>query len=102
VQRWNLPEGWIISAPPAHPAVVSETDFIAVQNLRAPRGSPAPERRYLLAGLLRCGICERRLELYWVNNRAAYRCRHDHTARPRWIRAGQRTSTQARTGSWPI
>jgi hypothetical protein len=29
VQRWNLPEGWVISARPAHPAFVTEADFIA-------------------------------------------------------------------------
>jgi len=29
VQRWNLPEGWVISRHPAHPALVSEADFIA-------------------------------------------------------------------------
>ena len=39
VQRWNLPEGWVISARPAHPALVSEKDFIAVQGIRAARGS---------------------------------------------------------------
>ena len=29
VQRWNLPEGWVISRHPAHAALVSEADFIA-------------------------------------------------------------------------
>jgi site-specific DNA recombinase len=38
VQRWNLPEGWIISARPAHPAIVSEADFIAAQARAARRG----------------------------------------------------------------
>jgi site-specific DNA recombinase len=59
VQRWNLPEGWVISARPAHPALVSEADFIAAQDISAARG-PAPRadmavpqrRRYLLAGLV--------------------------------------------------
>jgi site-specific DNA recombinase len=80
VQRWNLPDGWVISARPAHPALVSETNFVAVQNIRAPRGSPDPDRCYRLAGLLRCGICGRRMESCWSNNRAAYRCRHGHTS----------------------
>ena len=31
VQRWNLPDGWVISRKPAHPALVSEADFIAAQ-----------------------------------------------------------------------
>ena len=84
---WNLPGGWVISARPAHPALVSEADFIAAQEISAARG-PAPtcgpaapqQRRYLLAGLLACGICGRRMESAWSNGKAAYRCRHGHTS----------------------
>ncbi|WP_211342761.1 recombinase family protein [Actinomadura pelletieri] len=84
VQRWNVPDGWVISARPAHPALVSEADFIAVQGIQTPRGTPVkPGRCYLLAGLLRCGICGRRVESCWANNRAAYRCRHGHTSASR-------------------
>jgi hypothetical protein len=87
VQRWNLPGGWVISARPAHPALVSEADFIAAQDISAARG-PAPAiapaapgtRRYLLAGLLACGTCGRRMESAWSNGKAAYRCRHGHTS----------------------
>jgi site-specific DNA recombinase len=46
VQRWNLPEGWVISKRPAHAALVSEADFIAAQDTAAP---PGPARRYLRA-----------------------------------------------------
>src|SRR5450755_68959 len=57
VQRWNLPDGWVISRKPAHPALISEADFIAAQGISATRG-PAPgigltapqKRRYLLVG----------------------------------------------------
>ena len=42
VQRWNLPDGWVISRRPAHPALVREADFIAVQDISAARG-PSPE-----------------------------------------------------------
>ncbi|WP_433177441.1 recombinase family protein [Actinoallomurus sp. CA-150999] len=80
VQRWNLPDGWVISARPVHPALVSEADFVAVQDIRTPRGNPDPDRCYQLAGLLRCGICRRRMESCWSNNQAAYRCRHGHTS----------------------
>jgi DNA invertase Pin-like site-specific DNA recombinase len=82
VQRWGLPDGWVISARPAHPALVSEEDFTAIQGIRAERdnGETASKRRYLLAGLLRCGICGRRLESCWANNRPAYRCRHGHSS----------------------
>ena len=86
VQRWNLPDGWVISRKPAHPALVSEADFIAAQDISAARG-PSPrgdligpqKRRYLLGGLLTCGVCGRRLESAWSNGKPAYRCRHGHT-----------------------
>jgi hypothetical protein len=84
VQRWNLPDGWVISNRPAHPALVSETDFIAAQSVNAAHG-PAPSdgpllRRYLLAGLLACGVCGRRMESAWSNGKPAYRCRHGRTS----------------------
>ena len=81
VHRWNLPEGWVISRKPAHPALVSEADFIAAQKATAPRGpAGSATRRYLLAGLLACGRCGRRLESAWSNGKPAYRCRHGHTS----------------------
>jgi site-specific DNA recombinase len=86
VQRWNLPDGWVISNRPAHPALVSEADYIAAQDVNAARG-PSPrtdpggpgKRRYLLAGLLACGMCGRRMESAWSNGKPAYRCRHGRT-----------------------
>jgi site-specific DNA recombinase len=86
VQRWNLPDGWVISRKPAHPALVSEADYIAAQDVSAARG-PSPQgdlagpgtRRYLLAGLLACGACGRRMESVWSHGKPAYRCRHGRT-----------------------
>jgi len=80
VQRWGLPDGWVISARPAHPALVSEEDFIAVQGIRAERGTADPGRCYKLGGILRCGICGRRAESCWSNGRPAYRCRHGYSS----------------------
>ena len=68
----------------------SEADFIAAQAISAARG-PAPganlaapqRRRYLLAGLLVCGGCGRRMESAWSNGKPAYRCRHGHTTASR-------------------
>jgi hypothetical protein len=62
-------------------------DFIAAQDISAARG-PAPQialdalvrRRYLLAGLLACAMCGRRMESAWSNGKPAYRCRHGHTS----------------------
>jgi len=96
VQRWNLPEGWVISKRPAHPALVSEADFIAAQDATAPRGPAGPAaRRYLLAGLVACGRCGRRLESAWSNDRPAYRCRHGYT-RPRPLTPAGTTSRERR------
>ncbi len=68
VQRWNLPEGWVISKHPA-------------QDTAAPRGRAGPAvRRYLLAGLIACGRCGRRLESAWSYGRPAYRCRHGYSS----------------------
>jgi site-specific DNA recombinase len=84
VQRWNLPEGWVISRHRAHSALVSEADFIAAQDAAAPRRLAGPAvRRYLLAGLLACGRCGRRLESAWSNGKPAYRCRHGHASAAR-------------------
>jgi site-specific DNA recombinase len=84
VQRWNLPEGWVISKHPAHVARVSEADFIAAQQIEVPRGPVGPAvRRYLLARLLACGRCGRRLESAWSNGRPAYRCRHGYSSATR-------------------
>jgi recombinase len=41
VQRWNLPDGWVLSRDPAHEALVSEADYIVAQGVGAARG-PAP------------------------------------------------------------
>jgi site-specific DNA recombinase len=82
--RWTIPAEWAISTLLAHPALVSEADFVAVQQIRAARvNDDGVVRRYLLAGLIRCGLCGRLMDAHWVNGRAGYRCRHGHSsARP--------------------
>ena len=52
--------------------------------MTAPRGPAGPAaRRYLLASLLACGQCGRRLESAWSNGKPAYRCRHGYTSATR-------------------
>jgi site-specific DNA recombinase len=82
--RRVIPAEWAISAALAHPALVAEADFVAVQQIRAARMTDdGVIRRYQLAGLIRCGPCGRLMDDHWVNGRAGYRCRHGHTsARP--------------------
>lgn len=55
-----------------------------MQGIRAAReGTSANGRKHLLAGILRCGTCGRRLESCWANSRPAYRCRHGHSTATR-------------------
>jgi hypothetical protein len=81
VLRWNPASDWIISAHIVHPPLVSEKDFVAVQAVRSTRPAADGQRRvYLLAGLMHCGLCGRRMDAHWVNRRPGYRCRHGHTS----------------------
>ena len=90
-QRWNPAQDWVISTRPAHPALVSEGDFVAVQAVRAARlPEDGTARTYRLAGLLTCGICGRRMDSHWVNDRPGCRCRHGHTSAATAVRPQER------------
>ena len=70
---------WAVSRTLSHPALVSEADFVAVQQCRAARRcKDGATRDYVLAGLVQCRLCGRRMDSHWVNGRAGYRCRHGH------------------------
>ncbi|HEU5469080.1 MAG TPA: recombinase family protein [Actinophytocola sp.] len=74
-------QDWVISKTRAHPALVSEDDFLAAQAINAtPTPADGTSRTYALVGLLRCGICSRRMDSHWVHDRPGYRCRHGHTS----------------------
>lgn len=75
----------VTSAKLAHTPLVDEATFSAVQGMRSTRRTAdGTARTYVLAGLLVCGTCGRRMDSHWTNQRAGYRCRHGHTsARPR-------------------
>ena len=101
VRRWNLPDGWVISHRPAHPALVSEDDFVAAQDINASCG-PVPQdepvlRRYLLAGLLACGLCGRRMESAWSNGKPRTGAGTGGPVRWRRTRPARRTPISART-----
>jgi site-specific DNA recombinase len=71
----------VISQQIAHPAIVSEDDFVAAQRVNAnPIPADGRTRTYLLVGLVRCGVCGRRMHSHWLRGRPAYRCRHGHTS----------------------
>ena len=81
VRRWNSRRDWVISKRIVHPPLVSEEDFISVEAIRAPRPTRDDKfRTYVLSGLMIYGVCLRRMDAYWVNGRAGYRCRHGHTS----------------------
>jgi hypothetical protein len=93
VRIWNRRADWVVHPERTHPALVSDEDFTAVQEITA-RATPedGQQRRYTLTGLLVCGAYGRRMSGHWVNGRAGYRCRHGHTSAqpatedaPRWV-----------------
>lgn len=81
LMRWNEEDRWIRSPEGTHEALVSSELFEAAQrrgmaNARpgTPRKARRTKRRYLLRGLLRCGICLRRMQGTWNHDRPHYRC----------------------------
>lgn len=71
---------WVRSPGLAHEPLISEELFEAARarraangrtTIRKPRRTPRP---YLLRGLLRCGLCERRMQGSWNHEQAYYRC----------------------------
>ncbi|WP_338597157.1 recombinase family protein [Saccharopolyspora sp. SCSIO 74807] len=98
LQGWSSPQQWVISSRPTHAALVSEADFVAVQHMRATRGAVSGSARvYLLAGLVRCGLCRRRMDSHWAHRRPGYRCRHGIPAPGTARRVSRRTSMSAKT-----
>ncbi|GAB3681673.1 hypothetical protein GCM10027597_27620 [Saccharopolyspora tripterygii] len=81
----NSVNDWEVSERLAHTPLVDEATFIAVQRVRAARPTQTGDtREYVLAGLVVCGECGRRMDAHWVHGRAGYRCRHGYTtATPR-------------------
>ncbi len=80
--RWNPADEWIYSGAPAHEPIVDDETFSRVQTLLASAGRRpdavktrrASRRNYVLAGLLHCGVCHRRMIGSFNNNRNNYRC----------------------------
>ncbi|MCR6487903.1 zinc ribbon domain-containing protein [Amycolatopsis sp. OK19-0408] len=54
---------------------------VTAQRIRAARlASDGRARRFALAGLIRCGVCDRRLDSHWNHGRPTYRCHHGYTS----------------------
>jgi hypothetical protein len=96
----SMPAGeWAVPARRAPPSLVTEEEFVAAQHVCATRPTRSGQRRqYLLSGLVRCGVCGRRMDSHWIHDRAGYRCRHGHSSsRPRTA-AGPKYVYLCRTG----
>lgn len=71
-RAWNPKSEWAVSTELAHPAIVSDGDFLTAQGITA-ISAPADEktRVYALTWLLLCAVCGRRLEGHWVYGNTA-------------------------------
>ena len=79
--RWNPPSEWIWSNEVTHPPLVPRELFDAAQAMFdrtkvAATRTPAPGRSYMLAGLMCCDVCGKRMQGQWNHGRAYYRCRY--------------------------
>jgi hypothetical protein len=78
---WNPRDQWEYSTRTVHPPLISETDFLAAQQITAlPQPDDGNHQRYRLTGLIICGLCGRRAEGHWAHGRARYRRRHGHAS----------------------
>ncbi|MCG8915545.1 zinc ribbon domain-containing protein [Actinokineospora sp. PR83] len=70
----------------AHEPSVDDATFTAVPGIGTAKNGET--RRHVLAGLVVCGVCDRRMDGHRVHGHAGYRCRHGYTsAGPRPARA---------------
>jgi site-specific DNA recombinase len=78
--RWNEPGQWIWSERPAHEPLIGVETFERAQAVRRARGASAERsprrtaRPYALRGVVRCGVCGRRMQGSWNNGAPYYRC----------------------------
>ena len=79
--RWNPRDQWVWSERQTHQALVNLEQFEAAQlvfqgsqraHVRRERTKRGP---YVLSGMMRCGICSRRMQGSWNHNQPYYRCR---------------------------
>ena len=79
--RWNDHDDWVWSEQQTHEAIVNVEQFDAAQlvfqgaqrsHVRRENTKRGP---YALSGMMRCGICNRRMQGSWNNDRPYYRCK---------------------------
>lgn len=67
-------EEWIV-VPQTHEGIIDREDFAAVQARLTAHGQNSGGAQYMLAGLVRCGICGGKMELTGSGARRYFRCR---------------------------
>lgn len=81
--RWNTRDKWIFSEQIVHEPIIDLKTFQQAQQITAAKGAGRKTRertrtqhRYVLRGLLHCGICERRMQGQKTRDQLFYRCRY--------------------------
>lgn len=81
--RWNTRDKWIFSEQIVHESIIDIETFQQAQEITAAKGAGRKTRertrtqhRYVLRGLLHCGICERRMQGQKTRDQLFYRCRY--------------------------
>ena len=79
-QTRNEQGKWIWSREPVHEPLIGTEVFEQVQALQRAKGSASERsprrtpRGYALRGIMRCGICGRKMQGSWNNGKPHYRC----------------------------
>jgi site-specific DNA recombinase len=81
--RWNDRDKWICSEQIVHEPIIDVETFQRAQEIAAAKGAGRTTRertrtqhRYVLRGLLHCGICGRRMQGQKSRDQLLYRCRY--------------------------
>ena len=78
--RWNDEADWVWSQEQTHEPLVTLEQFEAARDVfdsgqRAAVRKTKTRHPYMLSGLMRCGLCGRRMQASWNNSKAYYRCK---------------------------
>ncbi|WP_079106626.1 recombinase family protein [Streptomyces hygroscopicus] len=85
-QTWNTPDQWVWSAKPVHESLISKATFTRAQARRHDRRQHHPAERsprttprtYALRGLIRCSLCDRKMQGTFNHGHPHYRCRYPY------------------------
>jgi site-specific DNA recombinase len=80
--QWNDTADWVWSAQPTHETIIDADTFAAAERVASVGGQRrtehkrhTTERRYLLSGLVHCGVCNRRMQGQQSHGASYYRGR---------------------------